>query len=688
MTVIRTIVAVAALGMATASISVIPAQARAQGNNPFQELRTYDYQNRKPVHAIFSQIQAAGTDKAKQAAIETALIGVLQDPNATVAGKQEAARFLWEIGSARSVPVLSKMLPDPGTNNMTNNMARYALERNTDPSAAAALRYALSTAKGTALVGVINSLGNRGDALAVPALKALASSPDPLVTDAAITALGKVGMPASVAALKSLPNKGLPVYNAFLRSAEKQASSGNRGAALSLYESMTGTAYPEVIRAGALSGLASLNSPRTGAIALSVAESASDPILQRGAARIAGTLETPADTQRSVAAWAKLPAAAQVALLSAWSDRRESAASAVTVDALRSDNPDIRRAAIRAAARICGASVVPTLANLASSGDQQQAAREALAGMGGSGVEPALISIVQQGAPALRTTVIGVLAERPTPASTAALVKAAGGSDPRVASAALKALGRTAGVDQEAHLVQILTATKYDDVRDSAQNAIVAIAQRTGDRNRVAEPLLSAMDLASTAGRAAIISSLAEIGGDRALEVITRATTSPQPEVRNAAIGGLANTWSDSGALPALLQLSKSGATKSDRVLALRGYLRVTGTDDRAPAEIRLSRIQQAMTLAERPEEKRQALSVLRDVRTPGAVELAARALDDPDLVAEASDAILYLAASQKKGNSNLQAVKGPATDQALDKVIRKVKDDNVRAQARKLRQG
>jgi hypothetical protein len=123
-------------------------------------------------------------------------------------------------------------------------------------------------------------------------------------------------------------------------------------------------------------------------------------------------------------------------------------------------------------------------------------------------------------------------------------------------------------------------------------------------------------------------------------------------------------------------------------VVALRGYLRIVGSDDRAPASERISRIRAAMAAAERPEEKRQALSVLRDVRTTEAVEMAASALDDPQVSAEAADAILYLAARQRKNNRNLPAVTGSAVQAALDKVIRTVSDENVKQQAEKLRQG
>jgi hypothetical protein len=78
---------------------------------------------------------------------------------------------------------------------------------------------------------------------------------------------------------------------------------------------------------------------------------------------------------------------------------------------------------------------------------------------------------------------------------------------------------------------------------------------------------------------------------------------------------------------------------------------------------------------------------VLREIRLSGAVTQAAKLLDTPELVTEASDAILYLAAPQRRGNRTLPAVQGPEVEQALDKILQVVKDENVLAQARKLRQ-
>src|SRR5579859_1941512 len=120
------------------------AGARVRQDDLFEKLKTYDFQNREAVSALQNLIQQALADPAQTAQIEQKLIVVLQDSSATFAGKQEACRMLWIIGSARSVPVLAAMLGDA----QLSDVARYALERNTDPSAGKALRDALATTTG------------------------------------------------------------------------------------------------------------------------------------------------------------------------------------------------------------------------------------------------------------------------------------------------------------------------------------------------------------------------------------------------------------------------------------------------------------------------------------------------------------------------------------------------------------
>ena len=290
------------LTLAPSMLILSPAQAQ----DPLQELRQYDYQNRKAVDAIARQIVAAGADPTKLAPIETGLIALLQDPQATVGARQEACTFLRKIGTGRSVPVLTMLLRDPAT----ANLARLALEQNADATAGAALRAALGSTSGATLIGVMGSLGARADGQAVPALTKLAGQPDAMVAEAAVRALGRIGTTGSVSALRSLKSPALQptVQAAFLVAADRLSVTGKRSEATALYTTLTESTYPEPVRAGALTGLATLDAPGAGEKALTIARTAPEPGLQRVAARLLGLRRSPATLKTALAAFPKLPA--------------------------------------------------------------------------------------------------------------------------------------------------------------------------------------------------------------------------------------------------------------------------------------------------------------------------------------------------------------------------------------------
>jgi len=123
---------------------------------------------------------AANTDE------EQKLIAVLQS-GASLAEKDAACARLKFIGTARCVPALSTLLGDE----QLSHSARYALEPMPMSEAGQALVDALLKTKGMTQVGLINSLGVRGETRAVPELTKLRQNPDNVVASAAATALGK-----------------------------------------------------------------------------------------------------------------------------------------------------------------------------------------------------------------------------------------------------------------------------------------------------------------------------------------------------------------------------------------------------------------------------------------------------------------------------------------------------------------
>jgi hypothetical protein len=108
-------------------------------------------------------------EPAQRPAMETRLLQVLANPKSTEVARMFIVRMLALIGSEKCVPALAPLLADP----RTTDVARYALDEITDPAIDEIYRNALGQLSGPAKVGLIGSIGLRGDIKAIGALIAL-----------------------------------------------------------------------------------------------------------------------------------------------------------------------------------------------------------------------------------------------------------------------------------------------------------------------------------------------------------------------------------------------------------------------------------------------------------------------------------------------------------------------------------
>ncbi|HON92078.1 MAG TPA: ThuA domain-containing protein [Sedimentisphaerales bacterium] len=233
-------------------------QAQTPAGDPIVEkVKAYDFgQSREALTAISDDIRKAYGKPEELKKFEASLIAVLQS-DAKYAGKQYACRELSIIGTDQSVPVLAGMLTNPEY----SDMARYALERIPGDRVNVALLENLNKAEGNARIGIVNSLGERRCAAAVPMIAKLVDSQDKQLSGAAISALGKIGGPEAVAALdvaiKNVPEEQkMLVYDAYLKIADKMAAEGDKLGANKIYISLNKEGVPSLVRTAALKGIA------------------------------------------------------------------------------------------------------------------------------------------------------------------------------------------------------------------------------------------------------------------------------------------------------------------------------------------------------------------------------------------------------------------------------------------------
>ena len=152
-------------------------------------------------------------------------------------GKQFACQMLRLVGARTCVPAVAKLLVDE----QLSHPARAVLLGLNDPAAGDALREALGKARGKLRIGLINTIGDRGDSSSVNALAALLSSGDEATTDSALAALGKIGNAPAADALDSakVPDLAKPAWaQAYLRCAGGLAVKGQAARAKTMYRAL------------------------------------------------------------------------------------------------------------------------------------------------------------------------------------------------------------------------------------------------------------------------------------------------------------------------------------------------------------------------------------------------------------------------------------------------------------------
>jgi HEAT repeat protein len=219
-----------------------------------ETLKTYDWgQDPKSLSAIDETIVATQGDAAKRKELEEQLVAVLTG-EATFDGKQQACRYLTAIGTAASVPALAALLSDE----KLSHMGRYALTRIPAPEAGAALREALGKLSGNLKIGVISSLGDRGDNESVAALGQLVGEGDPAIAVAAARALGAIRTPEAAKAISAATPDAQAqpaATDASLACAEALLASGKNIDALAIYKKLAAQEQPKHVKLAATRGM-------------------------------------------------------------------------------------------------------------------------------------------------------------------------------------------------------------------------------------------------------------------------------------------------------------------------------------------------------------------------------------------------------------------------------------------------
>lgn len=639
------------VGVMCLAVAVTAARA-----DVWQDLAGYRWGDEsKAPEQLMKLVEATPADQLD--AVEQRLVAVLTANDATVDGKSHACRMLQRMGSDLSVPALARLLLDPEL----SDYARLPLQRMTDSAAAGkALRDALGNAPDKVKPGIIGSIGERRDADAVDLLSRALCGADQDVTRSALQALGKIGTKTAAEAVDGAKvDQALEPMrlDALLTCAD---ALGDAAIYAKVY-----AAPGDAHRVAALRGLIRTDAGNAGRVVVDLLKG-DDSFLRRGALRLV-VMEPGRDLTVSVAEALKgFSADKQAEVIGALSERGDKAALDAITGCLKRGDEAVRPAAIAAVAALGGAGQVEIL--LAAGAE----AVPAVARMTDPLVDAALLKLLS--ASEVAPLAVKTLALRDCVVAVPPLLGLTVAPEPALRQEAWQALAALASDEHADLMMKALLTVKGPDEKKLGEDALKKLCRAARDKNRCFDAIAAHYDNAEASTQALILELGAITGSGKALDLAREALANPA--LRDRALRALTG-WSSADAGTALLALAQESPDAKERILALRGYVRVAGVDqDRPSWKDKLKMYQSAYALADRPDEKRLIISGLRNVKRPEAMKQLETCLEDEAVKTEAALAALDLGWDLRKNHrGDVAALAERILESATDKgVISKAK--------------
>ena len=603
-----------------------------------------DSKARFALHGLATWVQRADAEAERRLFAETLAKQLAADLEPAVKGF--LIRQLQLAGKAEAIASIGAFLTDADL----GGYAAQALLAMNDKAVVPAFLAALPKATGACRVAIIQALGvlraARGNAIVLNDLGdeerdtrlvaafALANSADP----AAVAPLLK-GAEADALYERS------QMTEAALLLARRLGEEGERAAGAKLARQLLASkASGTHVRCAALQALAAAAGEE--AMGEVVAAMSSDNLDLR-AAGISAAIAMPGEkaTQRWVGQLKGANPAGKVAILDLLAKRGDRAASPAVVEAMGDADDAVRLAAIRAAATAATEAAVPALvAKLAGeSGPERAAAQGSLLRIPGEAATAAVVKALDAAPPEAKAPLLDVLAGRKGRDHLKTVLGYTADENPRVAAAAIGALGKLAEETDLPLLGKLLVEAKDAAVRAAAERALASACSRLADKDKATATVAAALKDTQGAARAALLRVLGGIGTPTACQAIRANLADLSDEVKEAAIRALAD-WRDDAPAADLLAVARSAPNEAHHVLALRGFIRMIALRKDLSLAERLKMCQDALAAAKRDEERRAVLSAVADIPTPEALKMAEGCLAKDALKNEAAIALIRIA--------------------------------------------
>ncbi|MDD4871764.1 MAG: HEAT repeat domain-containing protein [Kiritimatiellae bacterium] len=605
-------------------------------------------------------------------------IGVLKS-DVGLEQKVAACRELGLVGNKEAVPVLAGLLSDE----KLAHMARYGLEQIPDPAVDEAFRTALDKLKGQLLVGVINSIGDRRDVVAIEPLSKLLKDSDQQVARAAAAALGRIGTVEAGKALDEAIDQAKSVELQFLceellACAGTLVSQRKESKALGFYEKMSKADVAGRIKAAATRGVILCS----GRINLLVEQlNSDDQLMFAMGLRVAQELKGRKVTSALIFQVGRLPAEKVIQLVQVLGKRKDKAAVKELITLTKNGDKNVRKAAITALAEIGDSSAAPVLMELLRDTDSEivQIASISLASLPDPAVNADVVKMLDCPESVIRVRMLDLVGQRRIKKALPVIMNAMDDKDETVRIAAIRNVGVMAGMEELPVLLdKIIKSTNTVEI-STLEKAVSSICSTGSDQDVCVQKLTETLSKANPSSKPALLRALRVVGGPAALKVVRGAIADSNKNVHSAAIRVLGE-WKTTDVVPVLLELAKGSSEQVDKILGLRGYLGMASRRE-IPQKERLAICKEAVSMIQRDEEKKMLLGALGSIANAGSLNLVMPYLDEPGVRIEAAATVMAIA--EKRGRKqNISMAKN-----ALQKVVKITDNPSIAKRAEELLQ-
>ncbi len=563
------------------------------------------------------------------------------------AGKRYFMNELKKAGTPAAMNYLAELLTiDPSA-----ELALMTLQGIPGESVNKLLRNSFSKASPKIKPGIISALGLRKDESSVSFISKFIGDEDPVISGAAVSALGKIGTSkASDVLTKALKSAGLkdqfPLMEALLENAEQLVSDNQSGRANELYYTVLAVNPPEMIALAAIKG--KMNTTSGNAVDILKEELISAP--DEFKPRLVDLVRTLPESYLSGQEFLQLPGIPdneKARMMVVLSDRNDKSIFNEVLQFLDHEEPLYRESAISSLSKIAGVENIPLLAELASvrSGKEQELAREGIYRLPGQDIDS---FILQKAAgsenESLLVEYIKAIGERDISSAGQVLVRTANNENQDVRLESYRTLAKVGTSDHLGEMINLLLKTGNSRERQELERAVVLVSTKEGPEKPITNEIVTWLNKTpETDKKAILISVLGSLKNPDDLNVLQTYLGSEDTDLQLSAIRALLE-WPNAGPAAELKEIIGKSDDLRIKTLALRGFTRIISNDESFSDEKKAQELSFAMIHAPNVNEKKLVISAFGKIHSNESLRLLADQMaDDENPRAELEAAILNM---------------------------------------------